>query len=151
MINLGHAGVDPSAGGGAGFAGAGGFGDIFDTVFGDIFGNGGPRGSSRAYRGADLRYDLEMSLEDAVRGNEVKIRVPTLVDCEPCGGSGSRTKAAPDRLCYVQWSGTGSNADRGFSPCSKPARNAAGKAKSSRIPAHRAKGRVRPVVTKRLL
>ena len=72
---FGHAGVDSSAGG---FGGAGGFGDIFDSVFGDIFGAGG-RGGQRAYRGADLRYDLDMTLEDAVAGTEIKIRVPTLI------------------------------------------------------------------------
>ena len=91
---FGHAGVDPSAGA-SGAGGAAGFGDIFDTVFGDMFGNGGGRGSNRAYRGGDLRYDLALSLEDAVRGTEVKIRVPTLVDCKPCKASGSRTGAPP--------------------------------------------------------
>lgn len=92
---FGHAGVDQSAGGG-GFGGGAGFGDIFDTVFGDIFGQGGARGGgNRAYRGSDLRYDLSLSLEDAVRGTEVKIRVPTLIDCDTCSGSGSRTGAAP--------------------------------------------------------
>ena len=90
---FGHAGLDQQ--GGAGFGGAG-FGDIFDSVFGDIFG-GGARGGSRAYRGADLRYDLEMSLEDAVAGSEIKIRVPTLVGCETCGGKGSRSGRAPDQ------------------------------------------------------
>ena len=90
---FGHAGVDSSAGGGGG--GAAGFGDIFDTVFGDIFGNGGTRGGNRAYRGSDLRYDLALSLEDAVRGTEVKIRVPTLLDCAPCKASGSRSGASP--------------------------------------------------------
>ena len=89
---FGHAGVDPSAGRGGGGAG---FGDIFDTVFGDIFGNGGARGGNRAYRGSDLRYDLALSLEDAVRGTEVKIRVPTLINCEPCKATGSRTGAPP--------------------------------------------------------
>ncbi len=90
---FGHAGVDQQAG--AGFGGAG-FGDIFDSVFGDIFG-GGRGGGSRAYRGADLRYDLEMSLEDAVAGSEIKIRVPTLVGCETCGGKGSRSGKAPEQ------------------------------------------------------
>ncbi|MDA0822129.1 MAG: molecular chaperone DnaJ [Proteobacteria bacterium] len=89
---FGHAGVDASAGGGAGA----GFGDIFDTVFGDIFGQGGARGgANRAYRGSDLRYDLALSLEDAVRGTEVKIRIPTVIDCESCNASGSRSGAAP--------------------------------------------------------
>ncbi len=90
---FGHAGVDQQAGAGAGGAG---FGDIFDSVFGDIFG-GGRGGGSRAYRGADLRYDLEMTLEDAVAGSEIKIRVPTLVACETCGGKGSRSGKAPDQ------------------------------------------------------
>lgn len=93
---FGHAGVDQSAGG-PGFSGGGqGFGDIFDSVFGDIFGGGGRGGGTRAYRGSDLRYDLEMSLEDAVAGTEVKIRVPTLIDCEPCDGKGSRSGRAPE-------------------------------------------------------
>jgi len=65
-------------------------------VFGDIFGAGGRQGGSRAYRGSDLRYDLELNLEDAVRGTEVKIRVPTLITCETCEGSGSRSRAAPE-------------------------------------------------------
>ena len=92
---FGHAGVDASAGGGGFGGGAGGFGDIFDSVFGDIFGAGG-RGGTRAYRGADLRYDLEMTLEEAVSGTEIKIRVPTLVDCDTCDGKGSRSGRAPD-------------------------------------------------------
>lgn len=92
---FGHAGVEQSAGGG-GFGGAGGFSDIFDSVFGDIFGGGGARGGSRVYRGSDLRYDLEMTLEEAVRGSEVKIRIPTVIDCETCDGNGSRTKSAPE-------------------------------------------------------
>jgi molecular chaperone DnaJ len=92
---FGHAGLDPHGRGGPGFGGPSGFGDIFDSVFGDIFGGTG-RGGSRAYRGADLRYDLEMTLEDAVAGTEIKIRVPTLIECETCDGRGSRSGRAPD-------------------------------------------------------
>ncbi|GMR19535.1 MAG: molecular chaperone DnaJ [Gammaproteobacteria bacterium] len=95
---FGHAGVDPGmrAGAGAGdfHGGAGGFGDIFGDVFGDIFG-GGRGGGSRAYRGADLRYSLELSLENAVKGAEVKIRVPTQVNCETCKGSGAKPGSSP--------------------------------------------------------
>jgi molecular chaperone DnaJ len=90
--HFGHAGVDPSAGAGAGGfnAGAGAsFADIFGDVFGDIFGTG-RRGGSQVYRGADLRYNLELSLEDAVRGTEVRIRVPTWLHCETCAGSGAK-------------------------------------------------------------
>jgi molecular chaperone DnaJ len=89
---FGHAGVDASAGfGGSGDFGGGSFSDIFGDVFGDIFG-GGARGGGgrRAHRGADLRYDLSLSLEDAVAGKEVKIRIPTLVECQFCGGNGAK-------------------------------------------------------------
>lgn len=88
----GHAGVDPNRGGGG--AGAADFGDIFGDVFGDIFGGGRGR-QSRARQGADLRYNLEMSLEEAVRGKEVEIRVPTLVECESCDGSGAKKGTSP--------------------------------------------------------
>ncbi|MGD2136774.1 MAG: molecular chaperone DnaJ [Gammaproteobacteria bacterium] len=92
---FGHAGVDPSMGAGGGFgAGAGGFSDIFGDVFGDIFG-GGRGGGQRVYRGSDLRYNLELSLEDAVTGTEVTIRVPTLVACDACDGSGARRGSSP--------------------------------------------------------
>jgi len=102
---FGHAGVDPSMAGGAagGFYGAGGnanFADIFGDVFGDIFGSGGRRGA-QSNRGADLRYSLELSLEDAVHGTDVKIRVPTTESCETCKGSGSKpgTKPSVCRTC----------------------------------------------------
>lgn len=92
----GHAGVDPNRGG-AGFGGGNAdFGDIFGDVFGDIFGGGGGRGrQSRARQGADLRYNLELSLEEAVRGKDVEIRVPTLVECEKCDGSGAKRGTSP--------------------------------------------------------
>ncbi len=93
---FGHAGVDASAAGGPGAGGFGGanFSDIFGDVFGDIFGGGG-RGGSRVQRGADLRYNLELDLEEAVAGTTVKIRVPTLVACETCGGSGAKKGTHP--------------------------------------------------------
>ncbi len=95
---FGHAGVDPSMGGGpGGFGGGGGanFSDIFGDVFGDIFGaaGGGRRGGPS--RGADLRYNLELTLEEAVAGTTVKIRVPTLVACEVCGGTGAKKGSKP--------------------------------------------------------
>ncbi|QCZ93962.1 molecular chaperone DnaJ [Salinimonas iocasae] len=89
----GHAGVDPNRGG-AGFGGGADFGDIFGDVFGDIFGGGRGR-QSRARQGADLRYNLELSLEEAVRGKDVEIRVPTLVECEVCHGSGAKKGTSP--------------------------------------------------------
>jgi len=88
---FGHAGVDASMGdgGAGGFRHAGGFADIFGDVFGDVFG-GGRAGGQKVYRGADLRYNLELGLEEAVHGTEVKIRVPALAVCETCSGSGAK-------------------------------------------------------------
>jgi len=88
---FGHAGVEQSAGG---FGGGGGFGDAFSDSFGDIFGGGG--GRSRVRKGADLQYNLELSLEDAVSGTTVKIRVPTLKHCTTCSGSGAKPGSSPE-------------------------------------------------------
>jgi len=90
----GHAGVDPSMGGRPG--GSGGFEDVFGDVFGDIFGGGrGGGGQQRARRGADLQYNLELTLEQAVFGTEAKIRVPTMVGCKTCDGSGAKKGTSP--------------------------------------------------------
>lgn len=91
---FGHAGVDPSMGGGAGFGGAN-FSDIFGDVFGDIFGGGGSRGRGGPQRGSDLRYNLEIPLEEAVAGTEVKIQIPTLVNCKSCDGTGANKGSSP--------------------------------------------------------
>ena len=93
----GHAGVDPSAAAGAGgFGGGANFSDIFGDVFGDIFGGGGGgRGRTRAYRGSDLRYNMELSLEDAVSGTTLKIKIPTLVSCKTCAGTGAKKGTEP--------------------------------------------------------
>ncbi len=93
---FGHAGVDSSMGGGPGAAGSGNFSDIFGDVFSDIFGGGGGRGGGqRAYRGADLRYKLDLDLEEAVAGTTVKIRVPVMTACDECGGSGAKKGTTP--------------------------------------------------------
>ena len=91
----GHAGVDPNRGGGGGQGGD--FGDIFGDVFGDIFGGGrgGVGRQSRARQGSDLRYNLELSLEEAVKGKSVEIRVPTLAGCDSCDGSGAKKGSSP--------------------------------------------------------
>ncbi len=94
----GHAGVDGQAGyGGGGFGGgAGGFGDIFGDVFGDIFGGGGRQHDPNApQRGSDLRYRLDLNLEEAVHGTTVSIKVPTLVECDSCDGTGSADNSKP--------------------------------------------------------
>ena len=102
---FGHAGVDqqPGAGGAQGF---GGFGDIFSDIFGEIFGGGGARGGrSKVYRGADLRYNLEITLEQAAHGFETKIRIPSAVQCETCGGSGARAGSQPQTCPTCQGAG----------------------------------------------
>ena len=92
----GHAGLEGGAGGGGfGGGGAGGFSDIFGDVFGDIFGGGGGGRRGGPARGSDLRYNLDLSLEDAVKGKTVKIKVPTLVACAPCDGTGAKKGSSP--------------------------------------------------------
>ena len=97
---FGHAGVDSrntgGAQGGPGFNPGDVFGDIFGDMFGDIFGNRRPgsRGQ-RVYRGADLRYELELELEQAVFGDSVTIRIPTLTRCDVCDGSGAKQGSKP--------------------------------------------------------
>lgn len=98
---FGHAGV-----GGAGPGGAGGFGpgeafsDIFGEVFGDIFGVG-RRSRSRVFRGADLRYELDLELEQAAFGDTVTISLPLAAECGTCHGSGAKPGASPEgcRTC----------------------------------------------------
>ncbi|MGS0741164.1 molecular chaperone DnaJ [Glaciimonas sp. GG7] len=96
----GHAGVDPNMGGGGGGNG-GGFADAFGDIFGDIFGGGGGQqrggrgGGPQVYRGADLRYNLEITLEQAAHGFDTTIRVPSWDACEPCHGSGAKPGTQP--------------------------------------------------------
>lgn len=88
----GHAGVDPNMGGGAG---AGGFADAFGDIFGDIFGGGRRGGGPQVYRGADLRYNLEITLEQAANGYETTIQVPSWDECDTCHGSGAKPGTSP--------------------------------------------------------
>ena len=90
---FGHAGVDPNMGGagGAGAGFGGGFSDSFGDIFGDIFGGGGrQRGGPQVYRGADLRYNLDITLEQAANGFDTTIRVPSWDECDTCHGSGAK-------------------------------------------------------------
>lgn len=93
---FGHAGIGGNAGpGGGGFGPGDAFSDIFGEVFGDIFGGGRRGGRSRVFRGADLRYELELELEQAVFGDEVTISLPLAVECSTCAGSGAKPGSAP--------------------------------------------------------
>lgn len=94
---FGHAGMNGAGGGGAQFHDVG---DIFNEVFGDVFGDmfggrGGARQRSGPARGQDLRYDLEITLEQAYAGSEVEITVPASITCETCEGSGARPGTSP--------------------------------------------------------
>ena len=91
---FGHAGLEQGAGGG-GFQGGSSFSDIFGDVFGDIFGGGGGGGRQGPQRGSDLRYTMEVSLEEAVRGATREIKVPTLQHCDTCDGSGAKPGTQP--------------------------------------------------------
>ena len=96
----GHDGVNQQGQGGGGFGGGG-----FDDIFGDIFG-GGRRGGGqqRAQQGSDLRYNMELTLEEAVKGISKEIQIPTLVHCEQCNGSGAKkgTDAKSCGTCHGQ-------------------------------------------------
>jgi molecular chaperone DnaJ len=100
---FGHAGVSSGAAGGQGSWGAQGFGGIEDILgdlfgFGDVFGGGRAGGGRRgaAQRGADLRYDLEMTLEEAAEGLTAQLRVPRLEACDGCKGSGAAPGTQPE-------------------------------------------------------
>jgi molecular chaperone DnaJ len=102
----GHAGVDPNMRGGAGAEGFGGFAEAFGDIFGDIFGQqrgGAPgRGGRQVYRGGDLSYAMEITLEEAALGKEAQIRIPTWENCETCHGSGAKpgTQAKTCATCH---------------------------------------------------
>jgi len=98
---FGHAGVDPSMGGrgGPGAEGFGGFAEAFGDIFGDIFGGGGARrggaGGQQVYRGSDLSYAMEITLEEAAHGKDTQIRIPSWDNCETCKGSGAKPGTQP--------------------------------------------------------
>ena len=102
----GHAGVNPQMGAGPGQEGFGGFAEAFGDIFSDIFGGGQGRGRASVFRGADLRYNLEVSLEQAARGTETKIRIPTMETCETCKGSGAKPGTHPKTCDTCHGAGT---------------------------------------------
>src|SRR5450631_637032 len=89
---FGHAGLEGNRGGG--FSAGEAFGDIFGEMFGDIF-SGGQRGRTQVFRGADLRYELDLDLEQAVFGTETEIRIPAMAECKTCKGSGAAKGSTP--------------------------------------------------------
>lgn len=106
---FGHAGVDPNAGGGfrpGGSDAAGGFEDIFGGIFGDIFGGARNGQGNRAFRGADLRYNMEISLEQAAEGFTTTIKVPSWSECDTCHGSGAKPGTKPQTCSTCGGTGT---------------------------------------------
>lgn len=110
----GHAGVDPNMGGrgGPGQEGFGGFAEAFGDIFGDIFGGAGGAGGRRGgggqqvYRGNDLSYAMEISLEEAANGKETQIRIPTWDTCDTCKGSGAKPGTSPKTCSTCNGNGT---------------------------------------------
>ncbi len=104
---FGHAGVNNQAGMGGGFNTGDAFNDIFGDMFGDIFGNArGQRRQSSAQRGADLRYELDLDLEQAVFGETIKINIPSLISCDTCAGSGAKKGTQATRCLRCEGRGS---------------------------------------------
>jgi molecular chaperone DnaJ len=93
---FGHAGLE--GGGRSGFDAGGAFSDIFGEMFGDIFGGGRRGGGTQVFRGADLRFELEIDLEQAVFGTDTELQIPTLGECRSCHGTGAAKGSTP-RTC----------------------------------------------------
>jgi molecular chaperone DnaJ len=107
---FGHAGVDPNMGGrGGGPEGFGGFAEAFGDIFGDIFGGGAAagarRGGQQVYRGSDLSYAMEITLEEAANGKDRQIRIPSWDKCETCHGSGAKPGTLPKTCPQCNGSG----------------------------------------------
>jgi molecular chaperone DnaJ len=102
----GFAGVDPNMRGGAGGEGFGGFAEAFGDIFGDVFGGrqqgGRGQGGRQVYRGGDLSYAMEVTLEEAALGKDAQIRIPSWDDCTTCHGSGAKpgTKVITCTTCH---------------------------------------------------
>ena len=141
----GHAAFTNGGGNGRGHADFADLGDIFETIFGSAFG-GGAR--ARPRRGADLRYDMEVGLEEAFHGKSTEIKVEVSVSCEPCGGSGAEPGTSRRRceLCGGQGK---VRAQQGFFVIEKPCPNCHGQGEVIEKPCHecRGEGRVDKVQT----
>lgn len=130
---------------GGGFGGSGNFSDIFGDIFSDIFGGGraGPQ------RGADLRYNLDITLENAVSGSTIELTIPTLVHCDDCHGSGARKGASP--VTCQDCGGHGQvRIQQGFFSVQQTCPTCRGKGKIIRDPCKTCQGKGRKKQTKKL-
>jgi molecular chaperone DnaJ len=135
---FGHAALDGSGGGG--FSSSSNFGSIFEDVFGDIFSGG--RGQSQVQRGSDLKYVLDLDLEEAVRGTNPRIRIPALVECMECLGFGAKKGTAP--VDCVQCGGLGQvTARQGFFSLQQACPRCQGKGKVIKDPCQKCRGQGR--------
>jgi molecular chaperone DnaJ len=141
----GHDGLKGSGGGGG--QGFGNFSDIFGDVFGDIFGGAGGRGGPA--RGSDLRYTLDLSLEEAVKGTSVKIKVPTLVGCAPCHGSGAKPGSSPTTCSTCGGAGQ-VRMQQGFFSVQQTCPTCRGQGRTISDPCHECHGQGRQEETKTL-
>lgn len=150
----GHAGLG-QGGPGGGFSGdpagfGGGFGDIFEEFFGDIFGGGGAgggqgrpqRGSGGSQRGEDFHYDLTVTLETVMNGLEERIRIPTIVVCTTCSGSGARSGSGPE-LCSTCGGAGQVRTQQGFFSIARPCPACRGQGRIIRNPCGSCQGQGR--------
>jgi molecular chaperone DnaJ len=140
---FGHAAFDgPGAGRAGGFDFAqGGFADIFEEMFGDFMGGNGRRGGARSQpgRGADMRYNLEITLEDAFNGSQMTVRVPSSVTCEVCSGSGAEAGSQP--VTCPTCSGSGRvRAQQGFFTVERTCPNCGGQGRVIKNPCRACSG-----------
>ena len=146
----GHDGIDAARqGGGAGGFGGADFGDIFGEVFGDIFGGARRGGRSQVFRGADLRYELELELPQAVFGYTTEIEIPRLMECETCHGSGAAKGHTPTTCDQCQGSGQ-MRISQGFFQLQQPCNRCRGTGRIIRNPCDTCLGQGRVRRTRKL-
>lgn len=144
---FGHAAFE-GGGAGGGFGAGGNFGSVFEDIFGDIF-SGGRGGGRQVHRGSDLKYILDLDLEEAVRGANPKITIPTLVECMECLGSGAKKGTSP--IDCVQCGGCGQiTARQGFFSIQQTCPRCRGRGKVISDPCHVCHGQGRTEETKTL-
>ncbi|MCF8466733.1 MAG: molecular chaperone DnaJ [Sneathiella sp.] len=143
---FGHAAFEHGGGAGArGFGGmGGGFSDIFEDLFGDFMNGQQGGGRARAPRGSDLRYNLEISLEDAFHGKKMELKIPTTAACDSCDGSGAEEGSEPTTCTTCQGQGK-IRAQQGFFTIERTCPTCQGQGRVIKNPckACRGEGRVR--------
>ena len=133
----GHAAFENGMGGGGPGADFADLGDIFETIFGNAFGGGGAR--QRPRRGADLRYDMQIGLEDAFHGKAAEIQVEVSVACDPCRGSGAEPGTGRRTCALCQGHGK-IRAQQGFFVIEKPCHNCGGRGEVLEQPCRQCRG-----------